>query len=163
MNRLGMFCIVSMLGWLGGLPVAAHDCSHCNQHYADCGDCRDCGHHGYASPQSRRGPADPAPTGEAANLQAVAGRIVEIVYLPGASPDSGMVEIRVQAAGPAKLVRLGPAGFLKQGGLRVREGDAVTVKGFPVAAMEGDLLVATEVHTNDVTLSLRDALGRPAW
>jgi hypothetical protein len=37
------------------------------------------------------------------------------------------------------------------------------VKGFAVAGMEGDVLVATEVHKAAKTLSLRDTLGRPAW
>ena len=85
------------------------------------------------------------------------------VYLPGATPDSGMVEVRLQSAGQSQLVRLAPVGFLKQSGLLLREGDTVTVKGFPVAGMEGDLLIATELHKGEKTLSLRDTRGRPAW
>ena len=61
------------------------------------------------------------------------------------------------------MIRLAPAGFLKQSGLLMREGDNVTLKGFPVAGMEGDLMVATEIHKGDKSLPLRDTRGRPMW
>lgn len=96
-------------------------------------------------------------------MRTVEGRITEVVYLPGATPDSGLVEVNMQSAGQTQLIRLAPAGFLRQSGLLLREGDTVIVKGFPVAGMEGDLLVATELHKGDKTLSLRDTRGRPAW
>jgi hypothetical protein len=91
------------------------------------------------------------------------GKITEVVYLPGATPDSGMVEIRLQSAGQSQLIRLAPVGFLKQSGLLLREGDTVSIKGFPIAGMERDLLVATELHKGDKTLSLCNTLGRPTW
>ena len=91
------------------------------------------------------------------------GKIAEVVYLPGATADTGLVEIRLQSSGQIKLIRLAPAGFLKESGLLLREGDTVTVRGFPVSGMEGDLIVATEIHKGERTLSLRDANGRPAW
>ena len=96
-------------------------------------------------------------------MSTIEGKVTEVVYLPGATPDSGMVEVRLQSAGQTKLIRLAPSGFLKQRGLLLSEGDTVTVKGFPVAGMEGDLIVATEVHKGDKGLSLRDMRGRPAW
>jgi len=74
-----------------------------------------------------------------------------------------MVELRLQSGGQTNLIRLAPSGFLKQGGLALREGDTVTVKGFAVAGMEGDLVVATEVHKGDKSLSLRDTRGQPVW
>jgi len=82
------------------------------------------------------------------------GRITEVVYLSGATPDSGMVEVHLQSAGPTQLTRLAPAGFLRHSGLLLREGDTVIVKGFPVAGMQGDLLVATELHKGDKDLVL---------
>ena len=157
MRLLGIAGVVSLLGCLTGIPAAAHDCGH---HNAYCDVCRNCGHHWYPAPQSRRAPA---PSADSSNLQTVEGRITEVVYLYGGTPDSGMVEIRLQAAGQARLVRLAPSGFLKQGGLHLREGDTAVVKGFPVAAMEGDLIVATEVRQGATILSLRDSQGRPAW
>jgi hypothetical protein len=74
-----------------------------------------------------------------------------------------MVEVPLQTAGQFQLIRLAPVGYLKQSGLVLREGDTLTVKGFRVAGMEGDLLVATEIHKGEKTLSLRDSRGRPVW
>jgi len=99
----------------------------------------------------------------AANVETLDGKVAEVVYLPGSTPTSGMVEIRVQSASEANLIRLAPSGFLKQSGLLLREGDSVSVKGFRVAGMEGDLLVATELRAGQKNLLLRDANGRPAW
>ena len=96
-------------------------------------------------------------------MRTAEGKITEVVYLPGATPDGGMVEVRLQSAGQSQLIRLAPVGFLKQSGLLLREGDTVIVKGFPVAGMEGDLLIATELRKGEKTLSLRDPRGRPAW
>jgi hypothetical protein len=96
-------------------------------------------------------------------MRTAEGKITEVVYLPGATPDGGMVEVRLQSAGQSQLIRLAPVGFLKQSGLLLREGDTVIVKGFPVTGMEGDLLVATELRKGEKTLSLRDTRGRQAW
>jgi hypothetical protein len=156
MRLLGIAGVLSLLGWLGGMPATAHDCHH----YSHYDDCQGCGHGSYSAPQSRRAPAT---SGQSANLEAVEGRVTEIVYLYGATADSGMVEIRLQAAGQSRLVRLAPSGFLKQGGLQLREGDTVSVKGFAVAGMQGDLIVATEVRDGSTVLPLRDQQGRPAW
>ena len=156
MKALGIIGVIAMFGWLGG-RAAAQGCCHHNHHYDDC---LDCGHHWYTAPQAGRSPAS---SGAAASMQTVEGKIGDVVYLPGATADSGMVEIRIQAGGQTKLVRLAPAGFLKQGGLHLREGDTVAVKGFAVAVMEGDVIVATEVRAGDRTLPLRDAQGRTAW
>ena len=96
-------------------------------------------------------------------MRTAEGKITEVIYLPGATSDSGMVEVRLQSVGKSQLIRLAPVGFLKQSGFLLREGETVTVVGFPVAGMEGDLLVATELHKGEKTLSLRDAQGRQAW
>jgi hypothetical protein len=96
-------------------------------------------------------------------MRTAEGKITEVVYLPGATPDGGMVEVRLQSDGQDQLIRLAPVGFLKQSGLLLREGDTVIVKGFPVAGMEGDLLIATELRKGERTLSLRDTRGRQAW
>ena len=156
MKLIGILGVILMFGWLGGIPAAAQGCGSHNHH----ADCSDCGHHGQSAAPSQ---SRPAPSGETANLQTVEGKVDEVVYLSGATADSGMVEIRVQTAGQTKVVRLAPAGFLKQGGLRLREGDAVAAKGFPVSGMEGDLILSTEVRQGGTTLALRNAQGRPAW
>jgi hypothetical protein len=80
----------------------------------------------------------------------------------GHAPCTGLVPA-LQSGGQSNLVRFAPVGFLKHGGLRLREGDTISIKGFPVAGMDGDLLVATELRKGEKTLSLRDELRRTAW
>ena len=154
--------IVFLIGCLSGVRVAAQCCHHHGHHCGDCVDCDDCDHHCYSTSQSSRSD-NWAPSNKAAVSEATEGKIAEVIYLPGTTEDSGMVEIRLQSAGQARVVRLAPSGFLKQGGLLLREGDTVKVKAYPVASMEGDLLVATEIYKGDKSLSLRDSRGRPAW
>jgi hypothetical protein len=101
------------------------------------------------------------PTNQVINLRTLEGKIMEVVYLPGMTPESGMVDVRIQTSGGANLVRLAPSGFLKQSGPRLQEGDSVTIEAFP--AMKGDLMVATKVRGSGVEMRLRDSSGHPLW
>jgi hypothetical protein len=74
-----------------------------------------------------------------------------------------MVELRLANGTTDLLVRLGPAGFLKQNQLNLKEGDAISVTGYRVSAGEDDLLVATEVTKEGKTVRFRDEWGRSAW
>ena len=74
-----------------------------------------------------------------------------------------MVEARVVADARATLVRLAPVGFLKQSQLVLREGDTVSVTGFDVGGMDGDLVVAIEIRKGDKRVVVRDPRGRPVW
>jgi hypothetical protein len=160
MKTRGVLAIILITCWFGVVPAAAHDCCHHGNHCADCGEYNgDCCQKGQGGSHCHGW----APSSGVVDLQTSEGKITEVVYLPGATPDSSMVEVHLQSAGQSQLVRLAPVGFLKQSGLLLREGDTITVKGFPVAGMEGDLLVATELHKGEKTLSLRDTRGRPAW
>jgi len=160
MKLLGILAVISLFSWFGALPAAGQGCCHHDHHDGDCCDGDHCWHQGFSAGRPFRGSGLSSGT---ANVQTVEGKIAEVVYLPGATTDSGMVELRLQSGGQTNLIRLAPSGFLKQGGLVLREGDTVTVKGFAVAGMEGDLVVATEVHKGDKSLSLRDTRGQPAW
>jgi hypothetical protein len=95
--------------------------------------------------------------------QTIEGKITGIEYLPGATPESAKVELQVQAGTQVHVVRLAPAGFLKKNGLTLREGMTVSVKGFAVAGMEGDLLVASEIRQGEKSVVVRDGRGVPVW
>ena len=158
MKVLGVLGAITAFGFFTAVPAAGHGCC---QHDHHCDDCWDCGHYSRQQAPPTRSFVEPSfatPT-----LQALEGKVTEVVYLPGATPDTGSVEIRLQSSGQSRLIRLAPAGFLKQSGLLLREGDTVMVKGFLVSGMEGDLIVATEVRKGEKTVSLRDTNGRPAW
>ena len=163
MKRRGILASILFIGWFGVAPTVAASCCHHGDHCDDGGDYHDsysddCCHHGQGSGHCHWMASDAT-----ARLQAVEGKIAEIEYLPGATPESGMVEIQLQTAGQSRLIRLAPVGYLRQSGLVLREGDTLSVKVFSVAGMEGDFLVATEVHKGDKALSVRDSRGRPAW
>jgi len=138
-------------------PAAGHDCW--GGHH--CGDGWNCDHHGNRS--ALQSPRSVSPSYAATAPKVVDGKILEIIYLPGASTDSAMVEARVLASGQATLVRLAPVGLLKQSQLMLREGDTVSVTGFDVSGMEGDLVVAIEIRKGDKRVVLRDPRGRPVW
>jgi hypothetical protein len=138
-------------------PAYGHDCwggHHCDDGW-------NCDHHGsrYAVPS--QGSVSPSYATPAAKV--IDGKVSEIIYLPGATADSAMVEVRVSAGAGATLVQLAPVGLLKQSQLLLREGDVVSVTGFQVSGMDGDLLVATEIHKGDKHIVLRDTRGRPTW
>jgi hypothetical protein len=138
-------------------PAAGHDCR--GGHLS--GDDWNCDHHGSRSAlQSSR---SVSPSFAAPAPKVVDGKIAEIIYLPGATPESATVEARVVADARATLVRLAPVGFLKQSQLVLREGDTVSVTGFEVSGMDGDLVVATEIRKGDKRVVLRDPRGRPVW
>jgi len=143
-----------------GSQLFAHDCGHHGGGYG----CYGCDHRG--SPTNSQAGAqwkEGCPTNRVVNLKTLEGKIVEVVYLPGMTPESGMVDVRIQTSGGANLVRLAPSGFLKQSGLRLQEGDSVTTEAFPVAVMKGDLMVATKVRGSGLEVRLRDPSGQPLW
>ena len=138
-------------------PAAGHDCRGGDH----CGDDWNCDHHGSRS--ALQSPRSVSPSYAATAPRVVDGKISEIIYLPGATPESAMVEALVVADAGATLVRLAPVGLLKQSQLVLREGDAVSVTGFDVSGMDGDLVVAIEIRKGDKRVVLRDPHGRPVW
>ena len=162
MYRLGFLGALSVFCWLAAGSAAAHDCDHHGHHYYYYYD--DCWGNGpnYRQDNGRQYTNGPTPAA-VMDQRTFEGRIAEVVYLPGATPETAMVEIRLQAGSQTTLVRLAPSGFLRQSGMLLREGETITVRGYSVAGLEGDLIVATEIRHGDKTLNLRDSRGRSAW
>ena len=138
-------------------PAAGHEPWGDHHH----GNSNHCDHH--SSRSALESPGN-GPASFAAPVQMViAGRLVETTYLPGATADTAMVEIRVLATGRTTVVRLAPVGLLKQSRLSLMEGDAISLTGFEVSGLDGDLIVATEIRKGDKRVGLRDTRGRPVW
>ena len=146
-----------LLFWLLISPAAGHD--WWGGHH--CGDGGYCGRYDSRSTRQSQGSVSPSYAAPASKV--VDGKISEIIYLPGPTADTAMVEARVFANGRAALVRLAPVGLLRQNQLALREGDTVSVTGFEVSGMEGDLVVATEIRKGDQRVVLRDPRGQPVW
>lgn len=142
-----------------GMTAYGHNCRHpggcASSHHGDHG-CYDCGF-------TLSAPDNAQPRSGPARAQTREGKVVELVYLPGSTPERAMVELRLADGTSDVLVRLGPAGFLKQNHLNLREGDTISVKGFRVTGGTEDLLIATEVTRQGQTVRFRDERGRPEW
>lgn len=151
MSRVACLAILTMAG-MAATPAFPH-CGHHN----DCDGSGD----GCCHPMMQRSRG--ANAGVRAAEQSLAGKVVEVIYLPGASEDTGMVEARLMAGTQAVTARLGPSGFLHQNQMDIREGDTITVTGYRVAAGGRETVVATEMVKDGKTIRLRDAWGRSAW
>lgn len=146
-----------------GVSAYGHNCGHhggCASSYSRDHACHGCDSWNNGSRWSAGNESQPR--SGAAKVQTHGGKIAEVVYLPGATPERAMVEVRL-AETDGVLVRLGPAGFLNQNGVTLREGDSITVSGYRVSSGTDDLVVATEISKDGRTLRLRDARGRSAW
>lgn len=154
LSLLGTACLFS---WFGANVAHAH-CGHSCHHYSDYGP--DCGYHCGPGGARGTGTAMPDRSGKQATVE---GKITEIVYLPGRSPENSMVEVLVESGGQSHLARLAPSGVLRQSGLALREGETITIRGFAVAGLEGDLTVATRISQGSKIAILRDNRGRPIW
>jgi hypothetical protein len=160
--------VLSFIGLACGLPVYAHSCSHhrCSGCIPGSDDgCRGCGSHRnttYGPAPFLRSPQGRA-EGIQARLQSLEGRVTEVNYFPGATPDTAMVEVRLAVGAEPVLARLGPAGFLQNSHVPIREGDSVRVTGYWVMSGEGEMLVVTQIALHGRTVRLRDDCGRPTW
>ena len=98
-----------------------------------------------------------------ATVQSHEGKVVEVVYLPGSTKATAMMEIRLMVGTEHIQARLGPTGFLKQNQMDVHEGDTVSVAGYWVTTGDGEILVANRVTKQGRAVQLRDEWGRSAW
>ena len=141
MKNWGIIILLILLLLLFPIRALAHHCGHHNQHS------------GGWNCEAWRGPG----------LDTLGGTVAEVIYRPGISPDAALVEARLQSGSKSILVRIAPAGFLKQKDLSLKEGDTIAIRGYRVSAPEEEFFVATEVTKGNRTVSLRDAWGRPLW
>lgn len=63
----------------------------------------------------------------------------------------------------AVQIHVGPTAFLKQKGVKIKEGDTVEVIGSRVARGEAELVLAREIRTGTGAWTLRDTTGQPLW
>lgn len=116
---------------------------------------------------ARRGAAANGAGGQASAAPAAAetrqGKVSEVIYLPGPTRDTAMVEVRLMAGTGEVLARLAPTGFLHRNQMDIREGDTVSITGYWVAAGAGEMLIATRVARQEKAVQLRDGWGNSAW
>ena len=111
MKARGVLASILFIGWFGMAPTVTLGCCHHGNHCDDCDTYHgsfsdDCCQHEQGS-----GHCQWTASGAVGDLRTAEGRIAEIEYLPGATPDSGMVEVHLQIAGQSQLIRLAPVGL----------------------------------------------------
>lgn len=75
----------------------------------------------------------------------------------------GATEVTLKADKGTYVVQLGPTPFLSQNNFRIAKGDGLRVSGFKFTCQGAAFLIAREVTKGGKTLTLRNALGVPAW
>ena len=143
------------------LTLALPAFAHCGHRGGDCCDSNGngggCCHHMAQNRQTGLAAAVPAAE------QSREGKVIEVIYLPGAASDTGMVEVRLMAGSQQVTARLAPSEYLHQNRMDLREGDTISVTGYWVAAGGHDMLIATHIAKGGQTVQLRDGWGRSAW
>jgi len=110
MSWLGVLGVIISFCWFGAVPAHGQGCCHHNHHYddADCWDGDHCWHQGAPAGRYFRGPGS---SPGAANAQTVEGKIAEVVYLPGATVESGRSPLAKRP--PNKSGPFGSVGILE--------------------------------------------------
>jgi hypothetical protein len=117
-----------------------------------------------ASAQQGKGRGQGTPMYDSKTETSLKGTVeaVEDVVPPGCPTCSG-IHLTMKAETETIEVHLGPSWFLKEKGITVAKGDAVTILGSRVTLNGQAVLLARQVTKGDITWTLRDASGRPLW
>jgi hypothetical protein len=117
-----------------------------------------------ASAQQGKGMGQGRPMYDSKTETSLKGTVeaVEDVVPPGCPTCSG-VHLTMKAEAETIEVHLGPSWFLKEKGITVAKGDAVTILGSRISQSGQAVLLARQITKGDNTWTLRDASGRPLW
>jgi sporulation protein YlmC with PRC-barrel domain len=93
----------------------------------------------------------------------VNGTVVSLGHAPPMKGMSDAATIKVRTDQGEKTVQLGPTWFINRQDLRFMPGEQVTIKGVRANVEGEEVILATEVSTNEGMLRLRTDDGRPNW
>lgn len=89
--------------------------------------------------------------------------VVETVEANAYNCRWGATEVTLKADKDTYIVQLGPTPFLSQNNFNIAKGDELRVSGFKFTCQGTAFLIARDVSKGRKTLTLRNALGVPAW
>jgi len=129
---------------------------------AGCGDCFHGYHHCGQSIMSRESGCQFCLQGaDLGSATSVRGKVESVHLGPGQAPP--YLEIVTEQSEKLKVL-VAPFWYLKDQGIEVKAGDAVTLSVVKVHTAEGDRNIALELKNKDgKTLKLRDEDGLPIW
>jgi len=147
MKEYGMIGMVLALVAIAGIAVAGPGRQDCGER---CGNCSQAGQ-----------VAGPGAWYDAAKTETVAGSVVSVDQV---SPRGQGIGLTLKTGDGTMKVHLGPQWYFKcQGGLPIKSGDVVEVKGVKTVRMGQDVFIAGEVKKGGDVLKLRNEQGVPLW
>ena len=147
MKRYGMIGMALALAAVAGIAVAGPGRQECGERCGNCG-------------QAGRGAGSGARY-DAAKTETVAGEVVSVDQVSQRGQGIGLT---LKTGSGTTKVHLGPQWYFeRQGGLLIKAGDAVEVKGVKAVRMGQDVFIAGEVKKGGDVLKLRDEQGVPLW
>jgi len=121
---------------------------------------KDCGERCGKCSQDGRG-AGPGSRYDTTKAEIVKGEVVAVEQVSRRGQGIGLT---LKTGSGTVTVHLGPQWYFeRQGGLLIKAGDAVEVKGVKAVRMGQDVFIAGEVKKGGDVLKLRDEQGVPLW
>ena len=147
MKKYGVIGMVLALAAVAGIAVAGPGRQNCGER---CGNCdKQAGAGGYGRMY------------DAAKAETVTGDVVSVDQVSRRGQGIGLT---LKTGNGTMKVHLGPQWYFeRQGGLLIKAGDAVEVKGVKAVRMGQDVFIAGEVKKGGDVLKLRDEQGVPLW
>jgi hypothetical protein len=96
-------------------------------------------------------------------VETVRGRIVAVERVFPMRGMSAGVHVRLRTTAGVLDIHLGPAWFIDNQEITLKNGEDIEVRGSRVVVAGGPAIIAAEVTRGDDVLHLRDELGFPAW
>jgi hypothetical protein len=147
MKKYGMIGMVLALAVVAGIAVAGPG----RQDYGE--RCTECG-------QAGRG-AGPGSRYDATKTETVTGEVMSVDQVSRRGQGLGLT---LKTGGGTMKVHLGPQWYFeREGGLAIKAGDAVEVKGVKSFRRGDEVFIAAEVKKGGDVLKLRDEKGVPLW
>ena len=96
-------------------------------------------------------------------VQTVSGEVTSVDRVPSPSGKGGGVHLTLKTERETIAVHLGPAWYIDEQKMRLKNGDHIEVEGSRVSVEGKPALIARQVKRDGESLTLRNAAGVPAW
>jgi len=147
MKRYGVIGLVLALAAVAGIAAAGPGRQNCGER---CGNCDKQGNAGGYGRQY-----------DAAKAETVAGDVVSVENVSGRGQGIGLT---LKTVSGTMTVHLGPQWYFeREGGLKIKAGDTVEIKGVKSFRRGDEVFIAAEVKKGGDVLKLRDEQGVPVW
>lgn len=110
-------------------------------------------------PPRRGGP----PLYDPKTVETVRGEVTEVTQAADRRGHSPGMHVKLGTSAGTLSVRLGPARYLEEHGMRIAAHDQLEVRGSRVTVAGETFIIAGRVKKGEQTLELRDERGIPLW